>query len=430
MPDFVCVQCFSCHMFQVQQVNKSSKFACKLCGAKQSVRKVFTLSPHAKHVRHMVQALNLARGRLEQEGGGEFPTGAVESCQANRSEPVQERVAAGSSQVDWSDFMPKHEADWNSDQSDLAGNDRTDADGLVYATVLPDRISKKRRRAQRADSTVSRDGPKSRKGRGILSSASATLKEGSVWRAGSSCVGLGGRGHNGSADTRPWGGSENTAGGGTTSDIQRLEAVERGFHAVGSRSSSCNRASEENFHTCQHREMTARSPPVGDSVEGFLNKSKWTDRANLPELTDHTVGQLPGDAERVTVAGDFTSGSPCNKQGVTEQSALRGSNSKEPTALDQPGHMHTGLKSSDGTLTHSHADNLQRRTARGENENSIWSAFLDTGPSFVADGGLWEECAADFSGSEEVCHRWNDARKPAATVHLQDPCAAFVTNLD
>ena len=430
MPDFVCVQCFSCHTFQVQQVKKSRKFACKLCGAKQSVRKVFTLSPHAKHVRHMVQALNLARGRLEQEGGGEFPTGAVESHQASRSEPVQERVATGSSQVDWSDFTPKDEADWNSDQSDLAGNDRTDADGMVYTTILPDRIGKKRRRVQRADWTVSRDGPKSRKGMSILSSASPTLKEGPVWRAGRSCIRVQGRGHNESADTRPWGGSESTAGGGTSSDIQRLEAVERGFRAVGSRSSSCNRASEENFHTCQRREMTARGPPVGDSVEAFLNKSKWTDRANLPELNGHTVGQVPGDVERVPVAGNFTSGSPCNKQGVTVQSALRGSNSSEPRALDQPGHMHTGLESSDGTLTHSHADNLQRRTARGENENSMWSAFLDTGHSFAADGGLWEECAADFSGSEGVHHRWNDARKPAATVHLQDTCAAFVTDLD
>ena len=63
MPEFICVQCFTCNTFQVsvvetwfpvdaceagdtsvivqvQQVKKTNKFDCRMCQAKQAVRKV------------------------------------------------------------------------------------------------------------------------------------------------------------------------------------------------------------------------------------------------------------------------------------------------------------------------------------------------------------------------------------------------------
>ena len=61
MPMFLCVSCFDCKMFQaIQQKKASNKFACKICHAKQSIRKVWrlmicevatgALAPHWRHV--------------------------------------------------------------------------------------------------------------------------------------------------------------------------------------------------------------------------------------------------------------------------------------------------------------------------------------------------------------------------------------------
>lgn len=40
MPLFQCVQCCDCSRFQSAQARKDKKFSCKICGKKQSVRKV------------------------------------------------------------------------------------------------------------------------------------------------------------------------------------------------------------------------------------------------------------------------------------------------------------------------------------------------------------------------------------------------------
>uniref|UniRef100_A0AAY4BQI9 MRN complex-interacting protein N-terminal domain-containing protein n=1 Tax=Denticeps clupeoides TaxID=299321 RepID=A0AAY4BQI9_9TELE len=38
--EFHVLRCFSCETFQVQQVKKSKKWSCKMCGEKQSAVKV------------------------------------------------------------------------------------------------------------------------------------------------------------------------------------------------------------------------------------------------------------------------------------------------------------------------------------------------------------------------------------------------------
>lgn len=38
--EFHVVQCYSCMAFQSQQMRKDKKFVCKICGEKQSVKKV------------------------------------------------------------------------------------------------------------------------------------------------------------------------------------------------------------------------------------------------------------------------------------------------------------------------------------------------------------------------------------------------------
>ncbi|KAI9551377.1 UPF0544 protein C5orf45-like protein [Daphnia sinensis] len=63
MPQEFCVhKCYSCSMFQVHILKKSSnKWTCKMCGEKQSVNKVFGQGS-AKDCREHVQKLNLLKG--------------------------------------------------------------------------------------------------------------------------------------------------------------------------------------------------------------------------------------------------------------------------------------------------------------------------------------------------------------------------------
>ncbi|XP_065124125.1 MRN complex-interacting protein [Paramisgurnus dabryanus] len=61
--EFHVLRCFSCQIFQVQQVKKSKKWQCKVCGEKQSVLKEYGRGAAADCRRH-VQKLNSLRGEL------------------------------------------------------------------------------------------------------------------------------------------------------------------------------------------------------------------------------------------------------------------------------------------------------------------------------------------------------------------------------
>ena len=61
---FFALQCFQCETFQVAQKTQQQKFACKLCGAKQSIVRVYATGA-AKDVRPVVQQLNMARGHAD-----------------------------------------------------------------------------------------------------------------------------------------------------------------------------------------------------------------------------------------------------------------------------------------------------------------------------------------------------------------------------
>ncbi|XP_030639004.1 MRN complex-interacting protein [Chanos chanos] len=64
--EFHVLRCFSCETFQVQQVKKSKKWTCKMCGEKQSVIKEYGRGTGADCRRH-VQKLNSLRGNLLEE---------------------------------------------------------------------------------------------------------------------------------------------------------------------------------------------------------------------------------------------------------------------------------------------------------------------------------------------------------------------------
>ncbi|ELP92153.1 hypothetical protein EIN_381100 [Entamoeba invadens IP1] len=65
--EFVLLQCFECCSFQVHIKNKTKKFACKMCGAKQSYRHIFGISNQAKDLRLLCGKYNSERITKEEQ---------------------------------------------------------------------------------------------------------------------------------------------------------------------------------------------------------------------------------------------------------------------------------------------------------------------------------------------------------------------------
>ncbi|XP_041361638.1 MRN complex-interacting protein-like [Gigantopelta aegis] len=63
---FQVLQCYSCQMFQVQQAKKSNKWTCKMCGEKQSIKKVFGEGSGAECRQH-VQEMNRLYGEQQSQ---------------------------------------------------------------------------------------------------------------------------------------------------------------------------------------------------------------------------------------------------------------------------------------------------------------------------------------------------------------------------
>ncbi|CAO1404328.1 unnamed protein product [Diamesa tonsa] len=58
MQKFRILQCFSCNIFQVDIVKVATKWKCKICNEKQSVKNVYFESRAAKECREKVQEMN------------------------------------------------------------------------------------------------------------------------------------------------------------------------------------------------------------------------------------------------------------------------------------------------------------------------------------------------------------------------------------
>jgi len=67
LQEFNVVRCFSCATFQVDMKKMSSNWTCKLCGEKQSLKKVYSTSESAKECREIVKQLNEKRREMEEE---------------------------------------------------------------------------------------------------------------------------------------------------------------------------------------------------------------------------------------------------------------------------------------------------------------------------------------------------------------------------
>ncbi len=66
--EYQVLRCYNCETFQVDIVKKNnSKWQCKMCGEKQSTKKVFGTSSSGKECRELAQELNIRRGELLEQ---------------------------------------------------------------------------------------------------------------------------------------------------------------------------------------------------------------------------------------------------------------------------------------------------------------------------------------------------------------------------
>ncbi|XP_068134202.1 MRN complex-interacting protein isoform X2 [Hyperolius riggenbachi] len=128
--DFQVLRCFSCQTFQVHQVKKSKKWACKLCGEKQSLLKVYGQGC-AGDCRHHVQKLNLLRGEVEEA--------AHSTAELSWQDEVSEKDSSdclgsaghsqpqtGASMSRWNKYLQEEESE------NLGVNQEEEGDGMIY----------------------------------------------------------------------------------------------------------------------------------------------------------------------------------------------------------------------------------------------------------------------------------------------------------
>jgi hypothetical protein len=90
MPSFVLLQCYQCRIFSPNQETKNSKWACRMCGAKQSILKVHAKTDSAKDLRGIAQQLNAQQGATRSE---EF---VIQQSPVIASPPMYELYEGGS----------------------------------------------------------------------------------------------------------------------------------------------------------------------------------------------------------------------------------------------------------------------------------------------------------------------------------------------
>ena len=140
--EFLALCCYNCHMFQVQQRTKTKKWACKTCGSKQSIIKVYASSSKAAEVRPVVQNLNLKKGQLQEERS--------KKCYDQEQEREEELVSREEQEEQvrekWGRYL---------DDDDQEQNDHDDDDDDQITTVLPDEKRKRRRSEKRSVERIS-----------------------------------------------------------------------------------------------------------------------------------------------------------------------------------------------------------------------------------------------------------------------------------
>ncbi|KAK3749581.1 hypothetical protein QZH41_019716 [Actinostola sp. cb2023] len=100
--EFNVLRCFACKTFQVHLVKKAKQWACKVCGEKQSLKKIHGQG-NAPDCRKHVQKLNRMQGEYEQMKGEKAADGEQE-CSVTEEEDVHNTVQAPV-QSKWEKFV-------------------------------------------------------------------------------------------------------------------------------------------------------------------------------------------------------------------------------------------------------------------------------------------------------------------------------------
>jgi hypothetical protein len=158
MPEFFALQCASCGTFCVQQATKAGKWQCRLCGAKQSIVRIFARSASAADVRGAVGELNMRRGlaaeqRLRQrmeggsDGGGASGVGGVDEEQGDGSATDTSFTSAAVSSA-WDEFAAAQRPSRGASGAGGAGDEEDDR----FVMALPERPRKRTRVADNGGS--------------------------------------------------------------------------------------------------------------------------------------------------------------------------------------------------------------------------------------------------------------------------------------
>lgn len=139
MPEFIIVQCYKCDTFQVCQRRKDSKFSCKICSSSQSVRRIFSKSFNAAHLRPLVQQANLSRGNAAQL----FEETQQQTTEPETPQSAPQQIIQPPTQSRWKRFAEEVEVQQSAKKEDYQSNGDSD-DQIV--TSLSDRVGRKKRK--------------------------------------------------------------------------------------------------------------------------------------------------------------------------------------------------------------------------------------------------------------------------------------------
>ncbi|XP_034722387.1 MRN complex-interacting protein [Etheostoma cragini] len=140
--EFHIVRCFSCQTFQVHQVKKVSRWSCKLCGEKQSLKKEFGRGSGADCRRH-VQKLNAMRGAVLHQ---QDSTWSLRKQEVEGEEKDEQETAASR----WSKYLVTPEEAEPEDKDEE--NVLMDRQGL-HGKSTADRKRKRRRSSYTPEQT-------------------------------------------------------------------------------------------------------------------------------------------------------------------------------------------------------------------------------------------------------------------------------------
>ncbi|XP_011663358.1 uncharacterized protein LOC105437909 [Strongylocentrotus purpuratus] len=147
--EFHVIRCFACLVFQVHQVGKKPKWQCKMCGEKQSVRKVYGRGS-GKECRLLVQSLNMTAGQMADEDTTNcqptfsgHPGEEIEILQTNENTPDIDECPKSSSSK-WNRFCEEEP-----DESNISEEDGCQGLAIPSELVTTERPSQFKRKKSR-----------------------------------------------------------------------------------------------------------------------------------------------------------------------------------------------------------------------------------------------------------------------------------------